>query len=482
MLGICMVASEVAPFAKTGGLADMVAGLSKYLHTQGHDVRLFLPFYDVISLQGHSFYPVEFAQNVVVPFEGYSLSFSLLTSRFPGTDLEVYFIHCPALYHRGSIYTNDWDEYLRFVFLSRAAIESCQRMGWSPHIFHCHDWHTALLPLYLLGTYHWDSLFARSKTVLTIHNIGYQGIFGKEVAWKIGLSDYLYRFPKEDLERGVVNFLKIGLIYSDALTAVSATYAKEILTPEGGAGLDSILRMRQNHLFGIVNGVDYGTWNPARDPYLPYPYSLESRKKKKENKRAVLARFGLKDGDVPVFGIVSRLTYQKGFDLLFGSLFWLLTQYDVRLLVLGSGERRYEDFFHMAKVYFPRKVMFHCGYSEELAHLIQGASDMLLMPSRYEPCGLTQIYALKYGTIPIVRKTGGLADTVRHWTAEKEDGTGFVFEHFDTQALRWAIEYALGTYAHKPSWDKLMANAMAEDFSWEKQGKLYEKLYSQVAS
>ncbi|RME78790.1 MAG: glycogen synthase, partial [Planctomycetota bacterium] len=343
VLSVCIAASEIVPFAKTGGLADVTGALGKYLKKNGHDVRLFMPFYDIIHGGEVDFHPVEFIQNVRIPFEGYSLSFDLLTAKLPGSDADVYFVHCPPLYYRGSVYTSHGDEYLRFAFFCRAVIESCQRMGFSPHIFHCHDWHTAMIPMYLQTLYQWDSLFHRSKSVLTIHNIGYQGIFGRDVCHKIGLSSYLHRFHQDDYHRNQVNFLKHGLLYATWLTAVSRTYAKEIQTPELGAGLDDILRWRSPHLTGIVNGVDYDEWNPEKDRYLPHHYSIHSLEGKRLNKESFLQQLNLAyDPEAPVIGIISRMTYQKGFDILMEIMFDFLAHNNVRFIVIGSGERRYE--------------------------------------------------------------------------------------------------------------------------------------------
>lgn len=481
-LKICIAAAEIVPFAKTGGLADVTGALGKYLKKEGHDARLFIPLYDILQVGAENFYPVEFVQNVPIHFEGFSIPFSLFTTHLPGSTAEVYLIHCPDLYYRGSVYTGSADEYLRFAFFNRAVLESCQRMGWAPDIIHCHDWHTALIPLYLQTEYQWDALFQRTKTMLTIHNIGYQGVFGSDVIGRIGLGRYTHRFYQEDLHQGIVNYLKTGLLYANVLTAVSDTYSREIQTAEYGAGLDYLLRMRSDRLVGIVNGVDYDEWNPATDRYLPYHYTPEDLSGKQKNKESLLQQLDLPyHPDVPVFGIVSRLTGQKGLELLMECLFELLAHQEVRFLVLGSGERKYEEFFASAQRYFRRKVCFYRGYSNELAHLIEAASDIFIMPSRYEPCGLNQVYSLKYGTVPIVRKTGGLADTVQLWNPETGQGTGFVFEHFSAHALRWALWFALETFHHKDTWNQLVRNGMNQNFSWDVQGRRYLDLYQWMA-
>jgi starch synthase len=478
---IALVASEVAPYAKSGGLADVAGALSRYLARQGHDVRLFVPFYGQIdTAQNGPFVPVDFLRDVPLRLGRRSFRYTVFTRPDPDR-LGTYFLHCPELYHRESLYTSDPDEHLRFAFLSRAAVECCQRMGWSPQVIHTNDWHTGLLPLYLKRHYQWDRLFATTRTVLTIHNIGYQGVFGAEVLPELeleGCADLLYQ---EDLHAGRINFLKTGLLYADVLTTVSRTYAREIQTAEYGMGLEDILRRRAGSLVGIVNGVDYGDWNPSADPYIPHPYSVADLSGKAKNKRHLLDAMGLSfDEEVPVLGLVSRLVHQKGFDLLFDILPDLLARRDVRLTFLGSGEAKYARFFAQLQQAFPTKMSYYKGYSEELAHLIEAGADIFLMPSRYEPCGLNQMYSLRYGTVPVVRKTGGLADTVQLWNPSSRQGTGFVFDHFTTDGLRWALHTALDTYRDRDAWRTLQENGMKQDFSWEVQGQEYEALYRRL--
>ncbi len=480
-LKICFVASEIVPFAKTGGLADVSGALGKYLKHRGHDIRMFMPFYDILNFAGQKVYPVDFIQNVPVEFGGFTVHFSALTTKLPGTDTEVYFIHSEGLYNRGKIYTNHEDEYLRFALLSRAALECCQRMAWAPDILHTNDWHTALAPLYMKTLYNWDQLFAATKTALTIHNIGYQGVFSAGIVDPLKLGEYRHRLPQDDLAAGRINFMKIGLLESDVITTVSHTYAQEIKTPEGGAGLDGILRMRSDRLVGILNGVDYHEWSPEKDPYIPYQYSIDNLSGKRKNKQFLLEQMGLPYAPtVPVYGIVSRLTPQKGFELLHEILFDFLVNYDVRFVVLGSGEARYTNFFISAQHHFPGKLCFYNGYNIELSHLIEAGSDMFVMPSLYEPCGLNQIYSLRYGTVPIVRKTGGLADTVQLYDWVTQTGTGFVFEHFSGASLHWAMDYAYNTYQNQEAWEKLMRNGMRQNYSWEVQIEKYIDLYQRM--
>jgi starch synthase len=478
-LRICQAAAEATPFAKTGGLGDVVAGLSRALSRAGHDVRIFLPFYAPVAKLDHRFVAVDYLRGLEMKLGRRSFSWSVFTTRLPDSGTDVYFVHCPALYHHDGIYSGEWDEYLRFALLTRAALECCQRMGWAPDVVHVHDWHTALAPLYLRTLYAWDRLFAATRTVLTVHNLGYQGVFGAQVLDELGLAAHRGLFPAEDLAAGRVGFLRAGLIHADLLTTVSRTYAREIQTPEQGFGLDALLRSRADRLVGIVNGVDYGEWDPSHDPHLPHKYSERSLAGKNRMKRALLERVGLRgERATPVLGMVTRLTAQKGIDLLFDTLPELLEKRDVRFVALGSGEARYETFLTWLQASFPDKAWFFRGYHEDLAHWIEAGSDLFVMPSRYEPCGLNQMYSLRYGTPPVVRRTGGLADTVAAWDPASRQGTGFCFDHFTPEGLRWALDAALRAFEDVDAWKQLQLNGMAQDFSWQRQVREYEELYA----
>ena len=478
---IAQIAAEATPFAKTGGLGDVVAGLSRALGRKGHDVRIFLPFYQKVARLDFPFVVVDFLRDLEMRLGERRFTWSVFTTKLPDSGVDVYFVHCPALYHHESIYSGGWDEYLRFALLSRAALESCQRMGWAPDVAHVHDWHTALVPLYLRTVYAWDRLFSGTRTVLTLHNLGYQGVFGAQALGELGLAAHSHLVHQEDLAAGRVGFLKTGLLYADRLTTVSRTYAREIQTPEHGFGLDPLLRASADRLVGIVNGVDYGEWDPAGDPHLPHKYSARSLAGKGKMKRALLERTGLPwRKEAPVVGIVSRLTAQKGLDLLFDTLPELLQQRDFRFVALGSGEPRYESFLAWLQASFPGKAWFYRGYHEELAHWIEAGSDLYVMPSRYEPCGLNQMYSLRYGTPPVVRRTGGLADTVELWNPATGQGTGFPFDHFTPEGLRWALDAAFRVFADPKAWKQLMLNGMAQDWSWERQVVPYEELYERL--
>jgi starch synthase len=473
---ICFVASEVAPLAKTGGLADVAGALPRYLHEQGHDVRVFMPLYSSVGTAPLNAMPVSQVQNVELRLGAHTYRFSLLETRLPGSQTPLLLVHCPEAFDRPSIYTNGSDEHLRFLVLQRAALESCQRLAFAPQIVHCNDWHTALMPLLLKSVYAWDSLFAQTRTVLSIHNIGYQGVFPALTAYDLG-GDVRSLLSPAVASSGEMNWLREGIRHADSVTTVSPTYALEICTPPGGYGLDGVLRERGG-VVGILNGVDYGEWNPATDRYLQHRYSPADLSGKAATKRSLLDWMNLAVAPTtPVLGIVSRMTVQKGFDLLFDTLPTILASRDLCVLALGSGERRYEDFFTGLQQRFPDRVVFHRGYHDELSHLIEAGSDMFLMPSLYEPCGLNQMYSLKYGTVPIVRRTGGLADSVRMWDPATRQGTGIVFNDSDTPAVTWALHTALDLFRDQDAWQQLMRNGMAQDFSWDVQGKEYEKLY-----
>ncbi len=481
-LSVCFLASEVAPFAKTGGLADVASALPEHLLKQGHDVRVFMPLYSAIDTTELDFTPVDFLRDMPLRLGSHTFRLSVFVARAPGSQVDVYFINCPQLYSSG-IYTGEWDEHLRFALLVRATLDCCQRMGWGPDVFHCNDWHTALLPIYLKTIYSWDQLFAHSKTVLTIHNIAYQGVFPAEVVSNLGLDDYQHLLFQADLEQGAVSFMKTGILYADVVTTVSRTYAREIQTEAYGMGLEGLLRGRSETVLGIVNGVDYSSWSPQEDALIPYNYGIDDvAEGKAKNKSHLIEAMGLvADEAAPLIGVVSRLTSQKGFELTFEALPEALRYLNLRAVILGTGESGIEDHFHWLQRTFPQKVCFYQGYSNELAHLIEAGSDIFLMPSRFEPCGLNQMYSLKYGTVPIVRKTGGLADTVQLFDPETGEGTGFVFEHFDKTGFGWALKQALTTYADSESWTRLRRNGMEKDYSWDRQGAEYEELYLQLS-
>ena len=481
-LAICLLASEVEPLSKTGGLADVSGALTKYLHGAGHDVRLFTPCYASIDRAAYSAQPVEGLQQVPLAVGPNHYVFSVLRAQLP-CGAPAYLIDCPALYARTALYTSDPDEHLRFLGFTRAALVACQRLAWAPQVLHCNDWHTAFAPLFLKTVWEDEPLFAATRTVLTIHNIGYQGIFPAARIADLGLPGRSRLLHQDDLAAGRINALRHGILYADSITTVSPTHAREICTDEYGMGLQDSLRARARGraVSGILNGVDYDEWDPSHDRYLPAHYDAGRLAVKGELKGQFARRQKLTPApDVPLAGLVSRLAVQKGIELMFEALPKVLSARPLSFVALGNGEPQYEEFFTVLERRFPGRVVFHCGYDEELAHWIEAASDLFLMPSRYEPCGLNQMYSLRYGTVPIVRRTGGLADSVRHYNPKTGIGTGVVFNDFNTQALEWAINTALDLYATPRHWTRLVKNGMRQDFSWQRQGGKYVALYQRL--
>jgi starch synthase len=472
-VNILFVTSEVAGYAKTGGLADVSAALPLYLQRARHDVRVFMPYYSKVDDKGATLDIV--LRDLDVRIGRRRFTVSIIRASRPNAS-PVHLVHCPPLYHRPGIYTNDPDEHLRFLVLNRAALETCQRVRFAPDVVHGNDWQCGLLPLTLKVRYSWDRLFAGAKSLLTIHNLNYQGMFRSDIIPDTGLADSPHLFHQDQLRAGRVNFLLHGILYADGISTVSPTYAKEIQGDEFGVGLDPYLRARSSTVVGILNGVDYAEWSPERDQLISQPYSANDLSGKTTNKAALLHKLNLPHVDrVPVIGIVSRLAGQKGFGLFDEVMPPLLARHEFQLAVLGSGERRFEDMFGKLASTFPRHVGFHKGFSNELAHQIEAGSDMFLMPSRYEPCGLNQMYSLRYGTVPIVHRTGGLADTVVNGR------TGFVFEPFGAPQLAQTIERALHAFQDSVAWRKLVLAGMAENFSWENQTTLYEELYKRLS-
>jgi starch synthase len=480
-LKVCFISSEVAPLSKTGGLADVSGALVKYLQGAGHDVRLFTPFYSAIDRKGLAAEPVEGLQDLPLEVGPHRYRYCVARASLPGAPGPVYLIDCPELYARATIYTVEADEHLRFLALTRAAFECCQRMRFAPDILHCNDWHSGFAPLFLKYAYSWDQLFKHTRSVLTIHNIGYQGVFTATAAGDLGLGTNAYLLHQDDLRAGQINSLKHGILYADAVTTVSPTYAREICTDEYGMGLQAVLRTRGDSLVGILNGVDYDEWDPRRDRHLHRHYDVRHLANKLVLKAEFLTRLGLTTGArTPLAGLVTRLTVQKGLDLLFDTLPRLLASRDLAVVALGNGEVLYESFFTRLQADFPGRVHFHRGYSDELAHWIEAASDLFLMPSLYEPCGLNQLYSLRYGTVPVVRRTGGLADSVHAYDPATRQGTGIVFEEFKPAAFEAALDAALDLYADQDHWRQIVRNGMRQDFSWPRQGARYVRLYERL--
>ncbi|MCS7054163.1 MAG: glycogen synthase GlgA [Ignavibacterium sp.] len=478
---IAIVSSECVPYAKTGGLGDVIGSLPKALEKLGCDVKVFIPKYLFIDELKHGLRYNWNVGEMPIRVNGIVRSVHLHQATLPNSNVQVNFIDCPHYYNRGRIYTNDWDEDERFILLCKGVIETCQRLAWAPDVIQCNDWQTGLIPLYIKDNYNWDRMFDKTATVFTIHNIGYQGRFGKDTLYKAEINPNLY-YPGGPVEfEDSVSFMKTGIVFADLISTVSVKYSHEILKPEYGAGLDPILRARKPDVYGILNGVDYQEWNPETDKFLPYKYSADDLSGKKLNKKFLMEHFRLPfDENRPLIGMISRLVPQKGFDIFVEAVDDLM-KLDAQWILLGSGEYKYEEFFHKLSYYFPGKFASYIGYNNELAHLIEAGADIFVMPSRYEPCGLNQIYSLKYGTVPVVRKTGGLADTVKDWDEENyygfDHGNGFSFYDYSGYALFKSVERAVNTFAHKDVWRKIQLNGMNCDFSWDRSAEKYIELF-----
>jgi starch synthase len=480
-LKIAFTATECVPYAKTGGLADVTGSLPAELTELGCEIKVFVPKYSRID---ESRFGLKYNWDIgemPIRINGVVRSVHVHQSKLPNTNVEVYFIDCPHYFYRHRIYTDDHDEDERFILFSKAIIETLQRLQWSPDVIHCNDWQTGLLPLFIKDNYNWDKIFDHTATLFTIHNIGYQGLFSESVLSAAEIRSDLFYSGGPVEHKSAVSFMKAGISFSDIINTVSNTYSHEILTPEYGAGMELALQSRKKDLYGIVNGVDYNIWNPETDRHLPYHYTINDLSGKSLNKSFLLKHFGLPiDENVPLIGIVSRMVLQKGFDIFADSINDLMSL-DAQWIILGSGEDKFENLFRQLSNKLPGKVGAYIGYNDELSHLIEAGADMFLMPSRYEPCGLNQIYSLKYGTVPIVRKTGGLADTVKDWDEQShygfKDGNGFSFYDYSGYALFKSVERAVNTFKQKNIWRKIQSNGMRLDFSWTRSAEKYIELY-----
>lgn len=480
-LRICFIASEAVPLAKTGGLADVAGALTRCLHAAGHDVRLFMPFYGQIDRRSLQIEAPEALRGLSVTLGGRVIPFDILIARLPGSQAPIHLVDAPALYARPQLYTADADEHLRFILLTHAALLGCRQLQFAPQVVHCNDWHTGLAPLLLKHVYAQYPQFQDTRSLISIHNLAYQGSFDAAHAADTGLGDALPLLDAGERAAGRVNLLREGIAHADAISTVSPTYAREIQTPEYGYGLDQLLRQRASSITGILNGVDTREWAPATDRYLPQHFSAADLAGKAALKREFAAARGLAlPPGVPLVGMISRLASQKGFDLVMRVLPALLAEQAFGCAVLGAGDAQYEQFFHELAARHPTRVSFLNGYSEAEAHWIEAASDLFLMPSQYEPCGLNQMYSQRYGTVPVVRRTGGLADSVQHFDPATGQGTGVMFNDYDEGGLTWAIRTALELYADPPQWQRIVRNAMAQDFSWERRVGEYLSLYARL--
>ncbi len=472
-LHIAFVTPEMGPFAKSGGLADFSAALPKALVRLGHRVTVLLPRYDT-ALPASA----EVVASLSVPLDGLPrrASYARLTTE---AGVEVVFIDHAALFARPRLY-GEGDDRLRFAFLARAALEYFRSRGERPSVFHAHDWQTGLVPVFLKTLYTEDPALGHTPSLFTIHNIGYQGQFPFDTLRLLGLPADLGTPGRLEYHR-TISYLKGGTLFAELVNTVSPTYAREIQGPEHGFGFEGVVRSRADDLVGILNGVDYDDWDPRHDPHIASRYSADDVLGKEACKADLLRIYGLPTvPDLPLVGVTSRLVWQKGFDIV-ATAWWDFLQRPLRMVVLGSGESWVQDGLRHLQLRDPDRYAVRFDYDEALAHKVMAGADMFLMPSRSEPCGLTQMYALRYGTVPIVRATGGLVDTVEPFDAAHDEGTGFRFETADGTGLVWAIDQALAAWRDRTAWARLQRRGMMRDFSWTRSAQAYVELYRRAA-
>ncbi len=480
-LKILLAASEVVPFAKTGGLADVVGALPRALLKLGCEVAVVLPKYRNISPEKYKLKLLH--KDMPVPMGMGEMTADILSTRLGNTHATAYFIQNDRYFDREGFYGTSEGDYHdnaeRFAFFSRTIMEMPKVLGWVPDILHLNDWQTGLAAAYLKTLYKNDPAYANTRSLFTIHNMAYQGLFPKYILPMTGIGWEEFTAAKLEFY-DQVNYLKAGLVYSDALNTVSERYAQEIQTDEFGHGLQGVLRSRTSDLYGIVNGIDYDEWNPATDREIPAQYTMKNHEKKTESKRKLLEEMGLRFNEkTPVIGLVSRLTDQKGLDLIADAIEGFLSL-DVQFVVLGTGEPRYHALFESLKQRFPSKLAVALKFDQRLSKMIYAGSDLFLMPSRFEPCGLGQMIAMKYGTIPLVRRTGGLADTVENLSPDGKKGTGFVFDNYRSDELLATLRRAVEAFHQPKLWKSLVQRSMKEDFSWDVSAGRYLDLYGKI--
>jgi starch synthase len=479
---ILFVSAEVYPYAKVGGLADVAGSLPKELAKLGHDIRVVMPKYKQVEDK------LKEPEIVVDSLKINMGSIGTMKANICKTMLEknvpIYFIENNQYFYRDKIYSTNEGDYpdnpYRFTFFSRAILKMLEKLEWLPDIIHCNDYHTALIPVLLKTEFKDSPLYKKIATIFTIHNLSYQGIFSKVILDKVGLDKSLYSIDKMEYW-GKINFMKGGIIFSEKISTVSPTYSREILTPEYGNGLDGVLRTREKDIVGIINGIDYEEWNPETDPFIKKNYSKNSLKKKLKCKKDLMIDQELKTSHLeikaPLIGIISRLADQKGLDLVEKALEKIINL-GAKLIILGTGDAHYHEVFQKMSYRFKENFRVNLKFDSKLAHKIYSGCDMFLMPSKFEPCGLGQLISFKYGTIPIVRRTGGLADTVIDCDEHIETGTGFVFKEQSVKNMISAIERAIFAYKDKRRWNRIVKRVMEQDFSWENSAKEYVKLYN----
>jgi starch synthase len=477
---VLFATSEISPFSRAGGLADVSHDLTVTLAGLGHHISVVTPKYRQVRNAGIPLEPVPASLEVPISWmKKPARVFSSVLDR----QVTVYFIERDDLYDREGLYGNEFGDYQdnaeRFIFFSRAAVELCRALDLRPDVIHGNDWQTGLIPVYLKSLYAEDPALKSVATLFTIHNLGYQGLFWHYDLHLTGLG-WEYFTPSALEFFGKLNLLKGGIVFADLLNTVSPTYRKEILTPAYGFGLDGLLRSREKDLHAVLNGVNYRVWDPAHDPHIAAPYTKERPENKKVCKAQLQEIFQLKKRpDIPIIAVISRLLDRKGLDLI-GRIFPRLMDLQVEVVFMGEGAETYHSWVREVKERYPQLIGVVEEYQGPMAHRIQAGADMLLMPSQYEPCGLEQMVALRYGTIPIVRAVGGLEDTVEDYQAKTNQGTGFKFKEYEGEKLLQALQQAVGVYRDKPRWKRLMERAMERDFSWEHSAAAYQGLYEKA--
>lgn len=474
---ILFVTSEISPFSRAGGLADVSNGLPIALARMGHEVSIATPKYRQARNVKPQAKPLNISLEVPISWVKKPAS---VYQAYLKDKIKVYLIGRDDLYDREGLYGNEYGDYQdnaeRFIFFSRATLELCLALDLEPQLIHCNDWQTGLIPVYLKTLYAKNPSLRSTASLFTIHNLGYQGLFWHYDLHLTGLSWEL--FTPQALEFfGKMNLMKGGIVYADIVNTVSPTYRKEILTPANGFGLEGVLKTRENDLYSVINGVDYSVWDPAIDPFLAAPYHPADLENKKICKSRLQDLFHLKKkGDIPVVAIISRFLDRKGMDLISRN-FSRLMELEIEIILMGRGLEQYQTWALETVERYAGLIGLEMGHNDPLAHQIQAGADILLMPSRYEPCGLDQLYAFKYGTIPIVRAVGGLDDTVEDYNPHTDQGTGFKFKEYEWDKLFQTIQRALSAYRDRPRWKRLVQRAMNQDFSWAKSAVQYESLY-----
>ena len=477
---IVFITSEMVPFAKTGGLADVSGTLPKEIQALGQEVICFLPKYKKVDVNR---YPLkEVVSRLQIPI-GSEMETGRVFRFDDPSGVKVFFIDQPEYYSRDELYGTPLGDYpdndRRFVFFQRGSLEALRSLGIKPDVIHCQDWQTGLIPVYLKTLYAQDSFFSKTKSIFTIHNLGYQGNFPPDSLSITGLGWEEFRIERLEFY-GKVSFLKGALVYADSLSTVSPRYAQEIQTKEYGCGMEGVLQQRRDDLSGIVNGIDPVEWNPESDPDIPAHFSLKKWDGKKINKQMLQKENRFKmDERIPLFGIITRLIDQKGLDILAPAIDGFMKR-GAQLIVLGTGDEKYHQLFRDLGKKHPTQLGVHILFDAKLAKRIYAGCDIFLMPSRYEPCGLGQLISMRFGTVPLVRETGGLADTVKDFTSEESEGTGFVFKDYTSAALLKAVDRSLEAYRNPKAWAKLIKNGMKADFSWRASAKQYVQIYEKT--